>query len=215
MKAVLFDLDGTLSNSKEGITKSVQYALSHFGIEEPDLDKLGVFIGPPLVDSFMKYYNMSLEQAKEATAKYRERYAPIGIHETQMYEGAKECLISLKEQGYVIGMASSKPENYCKIILEDFGILEYFDDVVGATMDGKIGSKEEVIREVFRRWSHIEKNQMCLIGDTIFDVEGANEAGIACVGVTFGFGDVEQMREAGAVAFVDSLLELPDVLKNM
>jgi len=215
MKAVLFDLDGTLSNSKEGITKCVQYALKHFGIEEPDLEKLAVFIGPPLVDSFMKYYGFSEEKAREATAKYRERYTPIGVHETTMYPGTRECLEELKKQGYVIGMASSKPEQYCKVVLEDFGILELFDDVVGATMDGRIDSKEQVLEEVFRRWSHFEKDEICLIGDTMYDVEGANAHDIPCIAVTYGFGDVEEMRAGGAVAFIDSLLELPQLLATM
>ena len=215
MKAVLFDLDGTLSNSKEGITKCVQYALKHFGIEEPDRDKLEIFIGPPLVDSFMNFYGMSLEDAKIATAKYRERYTPIGIHEASMYPGTRECIEELKKQGYIIGMASSKPEEYCRIILEDFGILDLFDDVVGATMDGRIDSKEEVLMEVFRRWSHYGKDEMCLIGDSIYDVEGANLVGIPCIAVSYGFGDVKQMTEAGAVAVIDNLVELPDVLKKM
>lgn len=215
MKAVLFDLDGTLSNSKEGITKCVQYALKHFGIEEPDRDKLEIFIGPPLVDSFMNFYGMSLEDAKIATAKYRERYTPIGIHEASMYPGTRECIEELKKQGYIIGMASSKPEEYCRIILEDFGILDLFDDVVGATMDGRIDSKEEVLMEVFRRWSHYGKDEMCLIGDSIYDVEGANLVGIPCIAVSYGFGDVKEMTEAGAVAVIDNLIELPEVLKNM
>ena len=215
MKAVLFDLDGTLSNSKEGITKCVQYALKHFGIEEPDRDKLEIFIGPPLVDSFMNFYGMSLEDAKIATAKYRERYTPIGIHEASMYPGVRECIEELKAQGYIIGMASSKPEEYCRIILEDFGILELFDDVVGATMDGRIDSKEQVLMEVFRRWSHYGKDEMCLIGDSIYDVEGANLVGIPCVAVSYGFGDVKEMTEAGAVAVIDNLVELPEVLKRL
>lgn len=215
MKAVLFDLDGTLSNSKEGITKCVQYALKHFGIEEPDRDKLEIFIGPPLVDSFMNFYGMSLADAKIATAKYRERYTPIGIHEASMYPGTRECIEELKKQGYIIGMASSKPEEYCRIILEDFGILDLFDDVVGATMDGRIDSKEEVLMEVFRRWSHYGKDEMCLIGDSIYDVEGANLVGIPCIAVSYGFGDVKEMTEAGAVAVIDNLVELPDVLKKM
>lgn len=215
MKAVLFDLDGTLSNSKEGITKCVQYALKHFGIEEPDRDKLEIFIGPPLVDSFMNFYGMSLEDAKIATAKYRERYTPIGIHEASMYPGARECIEELKRQGYIIGMASSKPEEYCRIILEDFGILELFDDVVGATMDGRIDSKEQVLMEVFRRWSHYGKDEMCLIGDSIYDVEGANLVGIPCVAVSYGFGDVQEMTAAGAVAVIDNLVELPEVLKRL
>lgn len=214
MKAVLFDLDGTLSNSKEGITKCVQYALKHFGIEEPDRDKLEIFIGPPLVDSFMNFYGMTMEQAKEATAKYRERYTPIGIHEATMYPEVRECIEELKKQGYIIGMASSKPEEYCRIILEDFGIYDLFDDV-GATMDGRIDSKEEVLQEVFRRWNHYGKDEMCLVGDSIYDVEGAKLVGIPCIAVSYGFGDVEEMKQAGAVAVIDHLLELVDVLKGM
>lgn len=162
----------------------------------------------------MKYYGFSEEKAREATAKYRERYSPIGVHETSMYPGSKECLEELKKQGYVIGMASSKPEHYCKIVLEDFGILELFDDVVGATMDGRIDTKEEVLEEVFRRWSHFGKDEICLIGDTMYDVEGANAHDIPCIAVTYGFGDVEEMRAGGAVAFVDNLMELPELLKK-
>ena len=180
-----------------------------------DKDKLEIFIGPPLVDSFMNFYGMSLEDAKIATAKYRERYTPIGIHEASMYPGTRECIEELKKQGYIIGMASSKPEEYCRIILEDFGILDLFDDVVGATMDGRIDSKEEVLMEVFRRWSHYGKDEMCLIGDSIYDVEGANLVGIPCIAVSYGFGDVKEMTEAGAVAVIDNLVELPDVLKKM
>ncbi len=215
MKAVLFDLDGTISNSKEGITNCVQYALKHFGIEEPDKDKLECFIGPPLVDSFMNFYGMSQEQAKEATAKYRERYTPIGIHEASMYPETRECIEELKRQGYIIGMASSKPEEYCRIILEGFDILELFDDVVGATMDGRIDSKEQVLMEVFRRWGHYGRNEMCLVGDSIYDVEGANLVGIPCIAVSYGFGDVQEMLSAGAVAVIDNLTELPHVLEEM
>jgi phosphoglycolate phosphatase len=215
IKAVLFDLDGTISNSKEGITKCVQYALKHFGIDEPDLDKLSVFIGPPLVDSFMKYYSMAEEDAKIATAKYRERHAPIGVHETKMYPNTRECILELKHQGYLIGMASSKPENYCRVVLEDFDIIDLFDDVVGATMDGRLSSKESVLEEVFRRWSNIERQDMCLIGDTLYDVNGANHTGIACIGVSFGFGKAKDLQDAGAVAIVDDLMELPEVLKHL
>ena len=212
MKAVLFDLDGTISNSKEGITKSIQYALKHLGIEETDLDKLAPFIGPPLTDSFKKYYDFTPEQTKIAIEKFRERYAPIGLKECEMYPNVRECLEVLKEQGYVIGLASSKVEKFCKIILEQFGILELFDDVVGATMDGSIATKEEVLEEVFRRWSHIPKSETCLVGDTIFDINGAKEHGIACIAVTFGYGDIQEMKEAGVWAFCDDFMELPDIL---
>lgn len=212
MKAILFDLDGTLIDSSEGITKSTQYALAHYGIIENDLSKFYKFIGPPLVASFKKYYDFSEEQAVEAVAVYRERYNKIGLFECSLYPGVQECIEKLKAQGYLIGMASSKPEVSCRRILEHFGILELFDDVVGATFDGRIDTKEEVLNEVMRRWSDVPKDEMCLIGDTMFDVEGANQVGIRTVAVTFGFGDVEQMVKAGAVAICEDMTKLPEIV---
>ena len=212
MKAILFDLDGTLIDSSEGITKSTQYALAHYGIIENDLSKFYKFIGPPLVASFKKYYDFPEEQAVEAVAVYRERYNKIGLFECSLYPGVRECIEKLKAQGYLIGMASSKPEVSCRRILEHFGILELFDDVVGATFDGRIDTKEEVLNEVMRRWSDVPKDEMCLIGDTMFDVEGANQVGIRTVAVTFGFGDVEQMVKAGAVAICEDMTKLPEIV---
>lgn len=211
-KAVLFDLDGTLIDSSEGVTRSVQYALAHFGIQEEDLIKLRPFIGPPLIDSFMKYYHFSQEQAKEAVGVYRDRYRVKGIYECRLYPGVEQCIRRLKEQGCLIGMASSKPEEYCRRILEHFDILSLFDDVVGATLDGRINEKEEVLNEVFRRWDKIAKKDMVLIGDTMFDVAGANKADIECIAVSFGFGNVQEMLAAGAVASCDSMDEVSEVI---
>lgn len=213
-KAVLFDLDGTLVDSSEGITKSVQYALKHFGIEENDLSKLQVFIGPPLGESFMKYYGFSKEQADEGIRVYRERYKPIGIFECKLYPGVRECIMQLRKQGYLIGVASSKPEKFCKMILEHFDVLSLFDDVVGATEDGSIGTKEEVLKEVMRRWADIPKENMCLIGDTIFDVEGANLVGISAIGVSFGFGDIDEMMRAGAKGICNHMTDLPVMIEK-
>lgn len=215
MKAILFDLDGTLIDSSEGITKSTQYALAHYGIIENDLSKFYKFIGPPLVASFKKYYDFPEEQAVEAVAVYRERYNKIGLFECSLYPGVRECIEKLKAQGYLIGMASSKPEVSCCRILEHFGILELFDDVVGATFDGRIDTKEEVLNEVMRRWNDVPKDEMCLIGDTMFDVEGANQVGIRTVAVTFGFGNVQEMVEAGAVAVCDGMEELPEIVAGL
>ena len=215
MKAVLFDLDGTLIDSSEGITKSVQYTLDYYGIEEYDLKKLRCFIGPPLKLSFMNHYNFTEEKAIEAVAKYRERYQPIGIYECNLYPGVEQCIRELKNKGYLIGMASSKPEVSCRKILEHFNIIDLFDDVVGATFDGKIDTKEEVLNEVMRRWKHIDKNDMCLIADTLFDVEGANQVGIKTVGVSFGFGDISEMKEAGAVTICDSMAEVIDAVEKV
>lgn len=215
MKAILFDLDGTLIDSSEGITKSTQYALAHYGIIENDLSKFYKFIGPPLVASFKKYYDFPEEQAVEAVAVYRERYNKIGLFECSLYPGVRECIERLKKDGYLIGMASSKPEESCRRILDHFGILELFDDVVGATFDGRIDTKEEVLNEVLRRWSDVPKDEMCLIGDTMFDVEGANKVGVRSVAVTFGFGDVEQMIKAGAVAVCEEMSCLPEIIEKM
>lgn len=215
MKAILFDLDGTLIDSSEGITKSAQYALRHYGIEENDLKNLYFFIGPPLVNSFMSHYGFSKEKAVEAVDVYRERYHVKGIYECSLYPGVRECIEELRSRGYLIGMASSKPEESCRRILKHFQILDLFDDVVGATFDGKIDTKEEVLNEVMRRWSNISKAEMCLIGDTMFDIDGANQVGISSIAVSFGFGDVDKMRESGAVAVIDDLRSLPDVLDKL
>lgn len=215
MRAILFDLDGTLVDSSEGIIKSTLYALKHYGIDEHRPDKLRAFIGPPLADSFMKYYGFSREQARDAVEVYRERYHETGVFECSLYPGVRECIGSLKEQGYRIGMASSKPEVSCRRILEHFDILPFFDDVVGATLDGRIGSKEEVLREVMRRWPDVPKEEMCLIGDTIFDVEGARLTGVACIAVSFGFGDVDEMRTAGALAVCDDMRKIPSVIAEL
>ena len=190
MNTILFDLDGTLIDSSEGIIKSVLYTLDFYGIEETDTTKLYQFIGPPLSESFEKFYGFSNKKAYDAVQKYRERYNKTGIFECKLYPGVEKCIRTLKEQGYRIGMASSKPEVSCKRILEHFGILPLFDDVVGATFDGRRDKKSEILEEVMRRWSHIPKSEMCLIGDTMFDVNGAKELGIACLAVSFGFGDV-------------------------
>ena len=215
MQAVIFDLDGTLIDSSEGITKCVQYALRHFGIEETDLNSLKRFVGPPLYKSFMNFYGFSKEKAWEGVWVYRERYNTEGVHECCLYPGVRECLAQLKEQGYRIGLASSKPEVSCRQILGDLGIAGDFDAIVGSTLDGRIETKEDVLNELFRQWERIPKEEMILIGDTMYDVEGANQAGIKCMAVSFGFGDVQQMCEAGAVGVCDSLTELPEMLMQI
>ena len=215
IKAVLFDLDGTLIDSSEGIIKSVRYALSYYGMEETDTDKLYQFIGPPLSDSFQKIYGFSREQAVEAVEVYRQRYSKTGIFECRLYPGVEECIRTLRKQGLRIGMASSKPEQSCRRILEHFGILSLFDEVVGATFDGTRDRKEDVLREAFRRWEDLSLSQMCLIGDTVYDAAGAAAAGIDCIAVTYGFGDVEQMKQAGAAAVCEQICQLPQLIQAL
>lgn len=210
---ILFDLDGTITNSEEGITKSVRYALEGFGIREENQALLRRFIGPPLQDSFAEHYGMSEADAWAALLRYRERYEITGIFECEIYEGVEAAFRRLKAAGYYIGLASSKPEEACRRILEHFGLLSYFDEVVGATQDKRISSKVQVLREWLRR-SGADPGRAVLVGDTRFDALGAAEAGIACIGVTYGFGTREELEQGGAIAVFDSMKEVADYIEG-
>ncbi len=214
MKVILFDMDGTLIDSSEGILKCAEYALAHYGLEPKDEATMHKIIGPPLWESFVKLFGFDKETALEAVSVYRERYNTKGLFEICAYPGVEECLKQLKEEGYKIGVASSKPEQSCRRILEHLGVLSYFDEVVGATFDGSRETKIEVLNEAFHRFETFEKKDMCLIGDTIFDIEGANEGGIVSAGVSFGFGNIKDMTEAGAAFICDDMKELPRMIKE-
>ncbi len=216
MKAILWDLDGTIINSEEGITKCVQYALRAHGIEEPDLKKLLCFIGPPLDPVFREKYGMSEEEAWQSVVKYRERFDVKGIFECCLYDGVKEVIMDMKQKGYVLALASSKPEGACRRILDHFELTPYFDEVVGSTLDGSISTKEEVLEELGRRMAslHIGKDEMCLIGDTKYDAVGAKAFGIRCVGVSYGFGTREDMLVAGAEAVFDRIEEVEKYIEE-
>lgn len=213
-KYILFDLDGTLTNPKEGITKSVRYALKHYGIDEPDLDNLVKFIGPPLQDSFQEYYGFSPETAMEAVFKMRERYRTKGKFENEIFEGIPGLLKALKEQGKILAVATSKPERFAVEILEHFRILEYFDVVAGANMDGSRTRKCEVIEEALSRLNinKEEYPEVLMIGDRLHDVEGAAYFGIDCGGVYYGFAEPGELENAGAVFTVNTVEELQNKL---
>lgn len=213
---LFFDLDGTLTNPKEGITKCVQYALKHFGIEEPDLDKLRPFIGPPLIDSFMEYYGMTEAQAREATEKYRERFRDIGIFENEVIAGVPQMLETLQELGKTLVVASSKPEEFVNRILEKFDLRDYFCEVVGATMDEKRTAKAEVIEEAFARLGITEekKHQVLMIGDRKHDTEGARACGIDCLGVYIGFAEPGELEAHGAAYIANTVEEMSVFLQK-
>ena len=209
MKKVLFDLDGTLINSQEGITKGVQYALREYlGIDEPDLKSLLCFIGPPLALMFDQKYHVPAEKIEPTVAKYREYYDTIGMNECELYPDVRETLQHLHEKGYTIGLASSKPERSCIQILENQGVAEYFDEIVGASMGPERREKILVLEEAFRRMGVTDRSEVVLIGDTKYDAVGAAKAGIDCIGVTYGFGTREELLAAGAVAVFDTLKEV-------
>lgn len=216
MKRVLFDLDGTLINSQEGITKGVQYALREsLGIDEPDLESLRCFIGPPLALMFDQKYHVPAEKIEPAVAKYREYYDAIGMNQCELYPGVIEALEHLRQKGYMLGLASSKPEISCEQILKNKGIAGYFDYIVGASMGPERREKVLVLEEAFRRMGVSERSEVVLIGDTKYDAVGAVKAGIDCIGVTYGFGTREELFAAGAVQVFDTLEEVEAYLDEL
>lgn len=214
MKNILFDLDGTISNSEVGITNCIRYVLDFWGIEQPPQADLLCFIGPPLKEQFQKMYGFDEEKALQSVAKYRERYDKEGIFECELYLGVKELIIALKEKGYKIALASSKPRVACERIIEYFQLTDCFDGIYGATLDGKISTKEQVLEHLFEE-TGMKKEETLLIGDTKFDVLGAARVGIPCIGITYGFGTREELKEAGAVAIFDTTEEVESYLETI
>lgn len=217
-KYILFDLDGTLTDPKLGITSSVQYALRALGIEEPSLDRLEPFIGPPLADSFREFYGLEGERLATAIDKYRERFATQGIFENEIYPGIPQMLADLKAKGKKLAIASSKPTLFVEQILEHFEIGKYFDHVVGSNMDGTRGTKEEVVEETLRQMLTVEmtpaqkRDAVAMVGDRKFDIEGARAHGITSVGVLFGYAPEGELEEAGADYIVNSVRSLQVLL---
>ena len=213
-KYILFDLDGTLTDPYEGITKSVQYALNAFGIKDEPLPKLKKFIGPPLKESFMEYYGFDGAKAETAVEKYRERFRDTGIFENQIYDGAVQLLSFLKDNGFILAIASSKPTEFVERILEHFHIRNYFDNVTGSFMDGRRTKKSEVVGAVLEALEITEKAQVLMVGDRYHDVEGAAAVGVDCAGVSFGYGGREELEAAGATVVVDSFNNLKNFITN-
>lgn len=209
-KYILFDLDGTLTDSKEGITKSVQYALKKFGIEE-DCENLTSFIGPPLLQSFMEFYNFDMEKSQLAIKHYRQRYADVGVFENKTIDGMADLLQKLKELGYVLAVATSKPTNFAIQICDKFELSKYLDLIVGSELDGTRSKKSEVIFEVMNQLK-VNPKDVIMIGDRKHDIIGAKEAGVKSIGVTFGYAKDNELEEAGADFIVDTPKELLDCI---
>lgn len=210
---LLFDLDGTLTDPMEGITKSVQFALKKQGIIEEDLWNLTKFIGPPLMDSFQKYYDFSEEEAKQAVIDYREYFAPTGKFENKVYEGIPEMLAALKEKGFTLALATSKPEVFALDILEHFGLKQYFDFVGGALLTGRT-DKAEVISYVLQSIG-ADKEETVMIGDREHDLIGAAKNDLFSVGVLYGYGDREEHEKAGVGQIVETVEELRNYLLSL
>ena len=209
-KYILFDLDGTLSDSKVGITKSVQYALKKFDILEDDLSKLEKFAGPPLKDSFMKSYSFSEEKSLEAIELFREYFREKGIYENQLYSDIAVLLTKLREAGCILGISTSKPQVFTEIILEEFSIREYFDVVVGSELDGSRSDKTEIISYTLELLGNPDLKEVVMIGDREHDIIGAVNNHIDSVGILHGYGEIAELKRAGATYIVKDTLELSD-----
>ena len=212
---ILFDLDGTLTDPKIGITSSVAYSLESFGIKVNSLDDLICFIGPPLKESFMVYYGMDDEQAELAVAKYRERFAPIGIFENEVFEGIVHMLERLKNAGKIIALATSKPEIFAKQIMEHFDLAKYCTFMAGSELDGSRVNKADVITYCLENLGVSDPAKAIMVGDRKHDILGAKKNGLESVGVLFGYGSREEHENAGADHIVSDVAQLEALLLNM
>ncbi|MDE5728566.1 MAG: HAD family hydrolase [Clostridia bacterium] len=208
---LFFDLDGTLTNPFEGITNSIIYALKKFGVEVEDKRTLTPFIGPPLVESFQKFYGFSPDNSRRAVEYYRKYFAEKGLYENKVYDGIIPALAALKAKGRTICLATSKPEIFAVKILEHFDLTRYFNHIAGATLDEARSQKAQVLAYAIQKSGLKDKSQAVMIGDRKHDILGAKANGISSVGVLYGFGDEDELKKAGA----DKLIETPRQLLTL
>ena len=209
-KSAIFDLDGTVADSGEGIVKSVSYALEKMGIFDYDESENYRFIGPPLIESFIRFYSMTREEARCAVEYFRERYNVSGVYECKVYPGVRELLFELKKRGVKLYIGSSKPEKYIRQILENEKLADLFEYISGATLDGSIETKEQVLTQLFEN-ATLDKSTAVMIGDRYHDIEGARAVGLPCIAVLYGFGGKEEFLAHGAdyiVAGAEEILKI-------
>ena len=210
-KSILFDLDGTLTDSGEGIMNCAEFALRHFGIPVPARDTMRVFVGPPLSDTFMRF-GVPESNVQEAIEVYRSRYIPVGKYENTLYPGIYQVLEALHRDGFKLYVATSKPEAMSIEILEHFEIAKFFDRICGASLDSSRSTKDEVIAYLLEEVR--PDGNLIMVGDTKYDVLGAAVHKLPTIGVSWGYGTVEDLIEAGAVSIAHSPVELLSLIKN-
>ena len=209
---ILFDLDGTLTDPGIGITNSVAHALAHWNIEVKNRAELYKFIGPPLSDSFMRYYGFSEEDAIHAIAVYREYFSVKGLYENEVYPGIPELLSALKAAGKTVVLATSKPEGFAVEILRHFGLYDYFDIIAGASMDESRNKKADVIAYAISQMKNPDLSRMIMIGDREHDILGAKQIGIDSIGVLYGYGDRAEHEVAGATYIAEKVEDILPML---
>ena len=207
---ILFDFDGTVFDTVEGITKSVRYALNKVGLDA-ELESLRCFAGPPLADKFMEVYGFDRAAAEQAVRDYRERYRPIGMNECCVFPGIKELLEKLRAAGKTVGIATSKPQELAEELLRRENMLDLFQVICGSCPDGNDSAKWQVVQRAMELCGAVKENTI-LVGDTKYDVAGAHKVGIACVGVRYGYAAEGELEAAGADAIVEDLPELESFL---
>ncbi len=207
-KVILFDLDGTITDPGEGITKSVAYALEKFGIKNESRENLNRFIGPPLWYSFETFYGLTKDEADEAVEYYRERYVKKGINECELIDGVVELIKELKSRGKTLLLATSKPEVFARVVIENYKLTEYFDFIGGATKDKTRSEKADIIAYSLKCANVKDKEYVVMIGDREHDILGAKEQGIDSIGVNCGYGSIEEFKQAGADYIFENMAEL-------
>ena len=209
---VLFDFDGTVFDTVEGITKSVQYAVRKHGMDA-ELDALRCFAGPPLVDKFMEVFAVDEAEAKQMVADFRERYVPVGVYESRPFPGIHELLTRLHEAGFLIGIATSKPQPMAELLLDRAGLRDSFDLIVGSGSGILNDEKWQIVTRAMEGLGSVP-DETVLIGDTMYDVEGAHKCGIPCIGVRWGYAAEGELEAAGAAAITENIEELYNLLKK-
>ena len=207
---LLFDLDGTLTDSAPGILNCARHALKTMGRTEPE--NMLRFVGPPLIDSFLEFCHMNDEDAHEAVRLYRERYGTVGLFENSVYDGIPEMLDSLMNAGYRMAVATSKPEVFAERILCKFGLAKYFKFIGGGLVNGVRNEKDEVIEYVLEKLGQPDREKVLMIGDRKFDVIGARQTGLECAYALWGYGGTEEAREAGALFTAETPQALAEML---
>lgn len=212
---ILFDLDGTLIDSSQGVISAAKFALDKMGVPETQIVNLERIIGPPLKHSFKEFFNLSDEFAEKGVEYFREYYRDKSLFDCTVYEGVEELLTMLKNDGYTLAIATSKPKVFAKRILDHINLSQYFDVIEGSSLDEAHHDKADIISHVINQLNIYNPNQAIMIGDRLYDVKAANAIGMESIGVLYGFGSLEEFQDAGASYVVNSVKELGQFLYSL